>query len=246
MRISFVIPAHNEAKSIGNCLSSILRELKRGRYHAEIIVVDNASTDDTAEIAMRYPGVMVVRERTKGLVHARQAGFAASTGDLVAHVDADTMLTPGWLETVRKEFGRDPKLVCLSGPFIYYDLTPRARRLTRMFYRIAFCIYLMNRFVLRISSMVQGGNFVVRRRALQAIGGFDTRISFYGEDTDIAKRLIKVGKVKWTFRLPIYTSGRRLAAEGVLTTGARYAINYFWVSLFGRPRTRTYQDIRRT
>ena len=60
---------------------------------------------------------------------------------------------------------------------------------------------------------MQGGNFVVRRDALQKIGGYDTNISFYGEDTDVARRLSKVGHVKFTFDLPALSSGRRLAKE---------------------------------
>ncbi|HTX53816.1 MAG TPA: galactosyltransferase-related protein [Candidatus Baltobacteraceae bacterium] len=93
-------------------------------------------------------------------------------------------------------------------------------------------------------SMVQGGNFVCRRTALQQVGGFDTRIQFYGEDTDIAQRLHPLGKVKFTFGLPIYASGRRLVKEGVLMTGLRYSVNYVWVVVFGRPFTHVSRDIR--
>jgi GT2 family glycosyltransferase len=103
---------------------------------------------------------------------------------------------------------------------------------------------MFNRFVLRIGSMVQGGNFVLRRSALEKAGGYDTTITFYGEDTDVARRLNKVGAVKWTFTLPVYTSGRRIKGEGIVTTSARYTANYFWVTFFGRPFTKQYKDIR--
>jgi hypothetical protein len=76
------------------------------------------------------------------------------------------------------------------------------------------------------------------------IGGYDTRIIFYGEDTDIAKRIRSVGKVKWTFKLPMYTSGRRLKEQGILFSGATYAINYLWPILFSKPFSHTYKDIR--
>ena len=119
MKLSFVIPAHNEEVNIGECLSSILRELEGKPYTVEIIVVNNASTDNTGRIARRFPGVRVVDEPRKGLVIARQAGLTRATGDLVANVDADTRIPPGWIEKVLAEFEKDPKLVCLSGPFIY-------------------------------------------------------------------------------------------------------------------------------
>jgi cellulose synthase/poly-beta-1,6-N-acetylglucosamine synthase-like glycosyltransferase len=244
MQISFVIPAFNEAANIGSCLESIFRELATTRCSFEVVVVDNASTDDTAKVAEGYPGVRVIREPRKGITFARQAGFAASHGDLVANIDADTLLTPGWLGTVEREFARDPALVCLSGPQRYRDVSGWVRAATRLFYAMAFLAYLVARFVLRAGSMVQGGNFVCRRSALESIGGFDTSIQFYGEDTDIARRLHRVGRVKFTFSLPIFASGRRLAGEGVCATGIRYAVNYLWVTASGRPFTRSSRDLR--
>ena len=92
--------------------------------------------------------------------------------------------------------------------------------------------------------MVQGGNFIVKRSALEKIGGFDTSIEFYGEDTDVARRLNGFGDVKFTFSLPIYASGRRLYGEGVFRAGMRYAANFFWVSYFKKPLTKKYSDFR--
>ena len=69
-------------------------------------------------------------------------------------------------------------------------------------------------------------------------------ITFYGEDTDVARRISRVGTVKWTFKLPMYTSGRRLAHDGVMRTGIRYAANYIYMLVRGKPLTKTYTDIR--
>lgn len=244
MKLSFVIPAYNEARRLGACLESIMRELAHRDHDVEIIVVNNASTDDTKNVALRYPGVRVVDEPHKGIVWARARGFREATGDLVANVDADTTLPAGWIATVFREFEKDPRLVCLSGPYIYYDLSPFERFLIRAWYVVTYLLYLCTRFVLRISSTVQGGNFVVRKTMLEKAGGFDTTIDFYGEDTDIARRLHAIGPVKWTFALPMLTSGRRLAHEGLLATGIRYALNYFWVVATGRPYTTTSRDVR--
>ncbi len=242
--LSFVIPAYNEEVRIGHCLDSILRELKRSDCQSEIIVVDNASTDRTKTVAGRYPGVKVVDEPTKGIVMARQRGLMEASGDLIANIDADTMLTPGWIGKVLNEFSRNKNLVCLSGPFIYYDLSSLERFWVKVFYAFGFLFYLLNRFILGIGSMVQGGNFVCRKRSLEKIGGYDTTISFYGEDTDIARRLHDIGDVKFTFSLPIYASGRRLKKEGFMRLGARYALNYFWVTIFKKPFTKTSIDVR--
>lgn len=243
-QIAFVIPAYNEEGLIGNCLSAVVAEVERSGARAEIVVVNNASTDRTKQIAEGFAGVRVVDETKKGLVHARRAGFEATTAELVANIDADTEVPEGWLTKVIDSFERQPDLVGLSGPYVYYDLSLWNQALVRLFYVLSFLVYLLNRFILRVGSMIQGGNFVIRRSAWLKAGGFDTSISFYGEDTDVAVRLSRVGPVKWTFGLKMRTSGRRLANEGVLKTAGTYVLNYFWVTFRGKPATKDYKDIR--
>lgn len=243
MKLSFVIPAYNEEDLIGKCLDSILKQAA-GLDDIEIIVVNNASTDRTRDIILSFPGVIVVDESKKGITHARHAGFLASSGDLIAYIDADTMLTTDWIAKVLKAFSGNPNLVALSGPHIFYDLSRVFNLWVRLFYGVAFISYLLNRFIFRVGSMLQGGNFVVKRSALEKIGGYNSKFDFYGEESDIARRLHPLGDVKFTFNLPIYASGRRIAAEGKLTTAWRYGINYFWAIFFKKPFTKTYLDVR--
>ncbi len=248
MLLSFVVPAYNEEAYLGACLESILDQTRGLEHLTEIIVVNNASTDRTREIALSYQRVRLVDELRKGLPYARQAGFLASTGSLIANVDADSRLTPGWvqnvLDTFREYEAKHSPLVSLSGPLVYYDLTPRQRRLVHVFYMMAWLTYATNKYILRVGSMVQGGNFVLSRAALEAIGGYDTSITFYGEDTDIARRLHAVGKVLFTFDLKMLSSARRLKHEGMVTIAFRYGLNYFWTTFFKRPFTREHIDIR--
>ncbi|MDP2946111.1 MAG: galactosyltransferase-related protein, partial [bacterium] len=98
--------------------------------------------------------------------------------------------------------------------------------------------------IFRVGSMIQGGNFVVKRSALQKIGGYNSEFDFWGEDSDIARRLHSIGDVKFTFNLPIYASGRRIVAEGAPIIAWRYGINYFWTIFFKKPFTKTYLDVR--
>ena len=244
MRLSFVIPAFNEEAYLADCIASILDQTRSLAFSAEIIVVNNASTDRTAAVARSFPEVILVDEPRKGLPFARQAGFNASTGDLIANVDADSRLTPGWITEVLNTFADRPALAALSGPFIYYELTPRELLLVQAFYATAWATYIVNRFVLRVGSMVQGGNFVLRRSALDAIGGFNLAVTFYGEDTDLARRLTDVGEVRFTFRLRMFSSARRLRKEGFLTVAARYTVNYLWTIFLERPFSHTHVDIR--
>ena len=83
--ISFVVPAYNEEALIASCLSSIRAEVARTGCQAEIIVVDNNSTDGTRRIASSIPGVVIVDEPQRGLVQARQAGCSAANGELIAN-----------------------------------------------------------------------------------------------------------------------------------------------------------------
>lgn len=243
MRISFVIPAYNEERHLPQCLDSIKRELAGTPCDAEIIVVNNASTDRTGEIARGYSWVRVVDEPRKGLPSARQAGFVAATGELIANIDADTLMPEGWLAKVLAEFERDERLAALSGPHIFYDLSIFQRALVHLFYVAGYLSHLINQHIFHTGAMLQGGNFIVRRTHLEQIGGFDTSIKFYGEDADVARRISKVGKVKWTFKLPMYASGRRLAKEGIIMVGLRYAGNYFNILARGKPLTVAAPDV---
>jgi len=248
MKISFVVPAYNEQALLPQSLTAIRDEILRAGYglgtEAEIIVVNNASTDRTREVAEAIPGVVVVDEPRKGLVQARWCGFEASTGTLIANIDADTIIPPGWLTEVMRQFEKGENLVALSGPYVYYGVPNRVNRVVGAYYRLAYVAYLFNRFVLNVGAMLQGGNFIVKREAMLKLGSPDLRFSFYGEDTDMARRLSKVGGVKFTFRLPAQSSGRRLVGEGVFTIGLRYSMNFFWATFRKKPFTDTWQDIR--
>ena len=163
MKLSFVIPAYNEESYLGRCLESIIREIESSGRDAEIIVVNNASTDGTRAVAASYPPVTVVDEPRKGIVKAREAGYLAAKGDLIANIDADNMLPEGWLERVFREFSKSEKLAALSGPLIYYDLSLLYRFQTRAFYVVGYFTYLLNHFILRKGGMLQGGNFILRK-----------------------------------------------------------------------------------
>ena len=246
MKLSFVIPAYNEEAYLPICLEAVCAEKKKGKYDMEIIVVNNASTDNTRKVALSYPGVICVDEPKKGLSAARQAGFLSATGDLIANIDSDSVLTPGWVDTVMDSFSKNPRLIALSGPFIFHDFSIGHNLLVRIQYLIDYYFYFVNRFIFRISSLLQGGNFVIRKTALDQIGGFNPEFPFWGEDTNIAKRLNPLGPVVFTFKLPIYSSGRRLKKGGTVRTTIRYSLNYFSTIFFNKPFSVSYNDIRQS
>ncbi len=241
MRLSIIIPAYNEEKFISECLQHVQADVLRcsDAGPVEVLVVDNASTDRTAEIARVINGVRVVHETQKGLTRARQRALNEAQGDILAFVDADTHMPPGWIKRVLTSFAANPNMVCISGPYIYYD----APLLNRIFVRLYWTLLAMPTYWIT-RYMVVGGNFAAKKSALLEIGGFDTNIEFYGEDTNIARRLSAVGKVKFSMRLPMPTSSRRLHAEGLWATALKYVANFLSEVVIKRPVTRSYKDIR--
>lgn len=230
--LTFVIPAYNEAAFIGRCIESIRAEAPR----VPIVVVDNGSTDDTAKIALGYPHVEVISEPKKGITQARQRGLEHAITRWVAFIDADNELPGDWL--IMAMHAIDGKgVVAASGPVVYRELM-RTGRIT------TFVFYLFGRAAHVVLPMLQGGNFIVDRSAMLSVGGFDRSVEFYGEDTMTAKRLSKVGKVKFDLDLFCYSSPRRFKAEGMLVTGVKYLANYLWVWVADRPLTRKYRDHR--
>ena len=169
----------------------------------------------------------------------------ASRGDLIANIDADAILPDGWLEKVFEKFSKHKDIVALSGPYIYYDLPWLASVVAKVFYFFGYIVHLISNHIFKKGGMIQGGNFVLRRDALNKIGGFNVNeIEFYGEDTDVARRIREVGKILFSFDFKMYSSARRLNKEGVIRMGFKYAINHFWVLLFKKPYTKDYIDIR--
>lgn len=219
MTISVVIPAYNEEKYIADCIESVLSHAPENLV--DIIVVCNACTDRTAEVALRYPQVRVVQEPRKGTGYARHKGFELSRGELVAYLDADTRIHDDWFPRIEREFASDRKLVSLSGPYKFYDLPEWKSKVVFMWWMAcAMPEYHRCKFA------ILGGNFAVRRSALEAVGGFDTSIPFWGDDTNLARRLHAVGTVKFTMDFYNYSSARRLQGQGFVKAGTYYAINY--------------------
>jgi glycosyltransferase involved in cell wall biosynthesis len=244
MKLSVVIPAHNEEAYIGPCLKAVLKEVARFGHAAEVLVVNNASSDCTARVAASFPGVQVVNEPCKGLSRARNRGYLESRGELIANVDADCLMPRGYLTRAVRHFERDSRLALLSGPFFYYDLPQAAQIVTQVLYLFQFFPNVIGQRILGMGALAQGGNFVVRRSMLDKAGGYNTSLTFWGEDADAAIRLSRVGLVSWSMRLKMKTSARRLIKEGVLRAGAIYTINNILMLFRGRPLSRKHRDIR--
>lgn len=236
MRISFVIPARNEEENIGPTIESILKQ--PSDLVKEIIVVDNGSTDATAKIASSFSGVKVLSEPTPGTNRARQKGLDAATGEIIAFIDADNWVTPGWSEKVIKYLEK-AGVVGVSGPYWHRDQNAIGKFLTYWgFLIIAYPIYFLVHYLLKRGGIVLGGNLAAKRDALLEVGGLDTNFTFFGDDANTGRRLRKIGKVIFAPRLITLASARRFQKHGYIKTTFKYFINYIWVILFNKPFTK--------
>ncbi len=121
--ISVIIPAYNASAYLAEALESVRAQTIQPD---EIIVVDNASTDGTGELALNL-GVRLEREHQQGAAHARNRGIAAAKGDLLAFLDADDQWLPDKLALQSRAFREDPGLDAVFGmlaQFISPELTP--------------------------------------------------------------------------------------------------------------------------
>lgn len=118
--ISVVIPVYNDAAMLRECLSALASQ---SRPADEIVVVNNGSTDDSAEVA-REGGARVVTEPVRGILAATTAGFDAAMGDILARLDADSLPPRDWLERVESTLGSLAEPAALTGPGDFYGARP--------------------------------------------------------------------------------------------------------------------------
>lgn len=182
LEISVVVPVRDGASSLPTLLNSLAtQDLDTDRY--EVIVVDNASRDGSAEVATAY-GARVVSEPVANRSRARNTGARAAHADLLAFTDADCVVSREWLSSL---LARRDKAPLVSGPVeITTGESPNAIERFETFWRFA-----------QADAARQGwaatANLMVERRAFEAIGGFDTTYRHIGEDVDFCLRARRAG-----------------------------------------------------
>jgi glycosyltransferase involved in cell wall biosynthesis len=240
--ITVIVCAHNEERTLPACLHSLLAQT---RPPDELLVINNASTDETGAMARQLANVRVVDEPRKGLVVARETGRVEARGNLLVYVDADCRPPLTWLERIERHFDRDPDLVALSGPYRFYDWDWWGRVLILAYdFTLAPATQVLVKHILRLGTIFYGGNFAVRRSALERIGGFDSSIEFHGEDTNVGRRLHGVGKVSLKYDCYLYTSARRYKALGKGAVFRLYVRNFTSELLHRRPKDTSHVDVR--
>ncbi len=238
MKFSLVIPCYNEEKALPFLLES-LKQLDYPSEEFEIIIVDNNCTDQTVSVAQKWGVNKIVKEEHQGLTWARQRGFLAAKGDIVACLDADCRVPADWLKKAEK-YLQKTNVVAVSGPYDYFDASYFFRQLSLLFQSVFYPIIpkILHFIFRKPAAIIIGGNCFIKKTVLEKIGGFDTSIKFWGEDVITAMRLTKEGKVIFSPQLKIYSSSRRFKKEGSFKTSLRYFLNYLSIYFFNKPYVR--------
>ncbi len=238
MTISVVIPAYNEEKYLPLTLKALQNQL-HPNFDFEIIVADANSEDKTVEIAKEFGAKVIIVPKINPAT-ARQRAVEISQGEIIACIDADTIVPQDHLKNLVWEFAKDPQAVGLSGLIEGSGGRPWLNFL----YKVG------NNFFSKLNYLLgrtgfQGQSFAFKKSAFQKIGGFNTQLHT-GEDFDLGIRMSRVGKVKFINKTFGISSTRR-AKEGLFKAMFRGFASYLavvWKITFFKKEKEEFPSVR--
>ena len=183
--VSVVICAYNAERTMRQCLESLTR-LAYPNY--EVVIVDDGSSDQTAQISKDFPQFRLIRQPNKGLGVARNVGAHAARGEIIAYTDSDCAADPHWLTLMVRAMLEGGFDGC-GGP----NYAPHEDG------RVEACVAASPGAPCHVlagdntAEHLAGCNMVFTRAALDTAGGFDPRFNSAGDDVDICWRMLDRG-----------------------------------------------------
>jgi glycosyltransferase involved in cell wall biosynthesis len=228
--LTVVICTRNRAEILKDCLSALAEQ--NGISQAQVLVVDNNSTDHTGEVARsfqdRLPNLKHVSEPRPGIANVRNAGIENTTTEYLAYLDDDVIPQPGWMGAVLGAFeatGAD----LVTGRVVPYWKGRRPWWVSKALYPILSGVDRGEDIVHVTDSFIPGANMAYRTSALREIGGFDVSLGvcrtatgdktvYLGEEPDAARRLMAAGgRIAYTGKAVVHhlTTGERCSFRGL-------------------------------
>jgi len=239
--VSIIIPTYNEEKNIENTLKAIANQSYK-RY--EIIVSDSKSKDNTVKIARKYHAKVIIGPK-KGIGAGRNLGAKHARGDILLFIDADTVMMWNTLSILMQKFS---KKSVVGATCAVVPLKPTAKNLA------AYGTY--NKFSersLRTQKfpvlgrlklpIVAGICVAYRRKDFFAVGGFDEKMAAF-EDLDIGRKIVKLGKIVFTYDTFVLTSPRRIEKWGYKKIFRKYVKFYIRYLMHKKIDAKEYKPIR--
>ncbi|MCB1128901.1 MAG: glycosyltransferase [Verrucomicrobiae bacterium] len=217
-RLSVVIPAFNEAKLITRCVGSVRAALALFEHRGEVVVCDNASTDDTAALA-RAAGALVVAEPKRQIARARNRGATVAGGEWLLFLDADSLVTPALFAELARALD-NPQCIGGGAPVGLEGRRLSGRVLSELWNLIS-----------RVTRWAPGSFLFCRAAAFRELGGFNEEL-YVSEELDLSRRLKRLGRQRGQrmiiLRRRFLTSDRKLdlyTPREALRFAARYLRN---------------------
>ncbi len=186
-RISIIVPAYNAAETLGPCLAAVNCSTYR---EFECLVVDDASWDETADVALEKGARVVSVPERRGPACARNLAVASALGEILLFIDADVCIERDTVERIAKAFAEDSELDGLIGS---YDDDPAEPNFVSQYKNLMHCF--VHQQGKRRASTFWTGCGAIRRAAFLASGGFDERYKRPStEDIELGARLIRAGR----------------------------------------------------
>ena len=167
-RVSIIIPVRNDSLRLKRCLGAVAA---LGYRDFEIIVADDASTDETPAVAESFGASVVRIRRCIGSAAARNAAVEQARGEIVLFVDADVLVHPNTLDVAVKSLDDNPTVDAVFGS---YDLDPGERSLLSQYKNLAHRYY--HQAAHPRASTFWTGCGAIRRDAFRSVGGFDANL----------------------------------------------------------------------
>jgi glycosyltransferase involved in cell wall biosynthesis len=204
--VSVVIATYNSARTLRACLESLSRQSwPRDRY--EVLVIDDGSTDDTADVTASFPWVRTCGQPNAGPSAARNRGISQARGRFVAFTDSDCVAAADWLESLHEPFSDPSVLAVGGGQRCPEDATPFMSDVHGVLAMMGF----LGGYTKAAKGLIETGhnpacNAMYRRDALERAGGF--RIGMFpGEDVDLDHRIRRLhpgGRILYTPRAQVF------------------------------------------
>jgi len=232
-KVSVIIPAYNEENYITNCMEAIANQ---DYPNYEVIIVNNASSDNTYAVIESYiqrkglTNFILLQEIKKGTNQARECARLAATGSIIAQLDADCIPDTDWISNGVKAL-LPKNVVAATGAYFYFDSSFFARNLSLFSQLISYPV--INTIVQKTNrgAIMIGGNAFVYANILDYAGGYNTSLTFYGDDVDVANRVAQYGWINYAPSLTINSSYRRFNALGFWKVNKKYQ-DFFWNIIF--------------
>jgi glycosyltransferase involved in cell wall biosynthesis len=207
--ISVIIIAMNEERYIGHLLQSLSPQLKKGD---EIILIDSNSKDRTREIALEYK-CKVYQIQPSGIAPAKNLGARKARCEIMAFLDADCVVSPDWLERIRKHFS-EKRYSAIAGLDLYTCENPLRRRVYNVYSKLVYLIARIS-YALGGKPWLPANNLATYKKLFLDIGGYANIVC---EDAELMNRWPRAARVYYDYEMIVHFSDRRFKKEGFVKT----------------------------